>query len=282
LAKGGHLEMNNMTFKAYALTNELDLNKIALENGISKKYTWEEPLGLQGEVLSSILGHNITDNQKILVFSFGSIVLINLSADDTQKFIEYLKKVRPDLETKKYDTYMDDYKLHVEFDSKTTLTDEYVIVPDYQIFYANLVSTVIAKSVALERTEEKLEKILDKLENIIDRLEKGKLRITNKALARITAEIVRHEYNTIAYIMILDKPDITWTNHNASAFYDQMSEFFELNDRYEIIKQKTHILENVIDGFSSISHSVRGLFLEWIVVILVLAEVVLMVAALVE
>lgn len=274
--------INNMAFKAYALTNEIDLNKIALEYGSSKKYTWEEPLGLQDKVLSSILGRHITDDQKILVFSFGSIVLINLSSDDTQKFLEYLKKVKPDLETRKYDAYMDDYKLHVEYDFEITLTDDYVIVPNYQIFYPDLVSTVIAKSVALERTEEQLGKILDKLENIIDRLEKGKLRISNKELARITAGIVRHEYNTIAYIMILDKPDITWTNHDASMFYDRMSKFFELNDRYEILKQKTQILENIIDGFSSISHSIRGLFVEWIIVILVLAEVVLMVAALVK
>ena len=50
--------------------------------------------------------------------------------------------------------------------------------------------------------------INDKLETMIDRLEKGKLRM-NKELARTTAKIIRHEYNTLAYIMILDKPDIT-------------------------------------------------------------------------
>lgn len=276
------LIINNTSFRAYALTNEIDLNKIALEYGSSKKYTWEEPFSFQGEVLSTILAHHITDAQKILVFSFGSIVLINLPSEDIKKFLEYLKKVKPDLEIRKYEAYMDDYKLHVEHDSEIILTDDYVVVPDYQIFYPDLVSTVIAKSVALERTEEQLGKILDKLENIIDRLEKGKLNISNKELARITAGIVRHEYNSITYIMILDKPDITWINHEASIFYDRMSEFFELNDRYEIIKQKTRILENIIDGFTSISHSIRGLYVEWIIVILVLAEVILMVAALVK
>lgn len=271
-----------MAFKAYALTNEIDLNKIAHECGSSRKYTWEEPLGLQGKVLSSILGRDITDDQKILVFSFGSVVLINLRTEDTQKVFEYLKKVKPDLETKKSDAYMDDYKLHVESIPELTLTDEYAIVPEFRLFHADLVSTVIAKSVALERTEEQLGKLLDKLENIIDRLEKGKLRISNRELARITSGIMRHEYNTIAYIMILDKPDITWINHDANSFYDRMSDFFELNDRYEIVKQKTEILENVVEGFSSISHSIRGLFVEWIIVLLVLAEVVLMVAALLK
>ena len=118
---------------------------------------------------------------------------------------------------------------------------------------------------------------VDKLENMIDKLEKGKLNIGNKAIAKTTSKIVRHEYNTIAYIMILDKPDITWTNSDAESLYNQMSEFFELNDRYIILKEKTDILNSIIKGFSSISHSIRGLFVEWVIVILILVEVVLMV-----
>ena len=46
-----------MKFKAYAITNEIDLNKIASRCNIPKKYTWEEPLILQDEFLASILGH---------------------------------------------------------------------------------------------------------------------------------------------------------------------------------------------------------------------------------
>lgn len=149
------------------------------------------------------------------------------------------------------------------------------MVPEYEDFYPVLISTVLAKSVALEKTEEQLGNILDKLENMIDRLEKGKLRIGNKELARTTAKIVRHEYNTIAYIMILDKPDITWTSSDAGEFYDQMLDFFELKDRYTILKNKTEILYNIMDGFSNISHSIRGLFVEWIIVLLIVFEIVL-------
>ena len=77
--------------------------------------------------------------------------------------------------------------------------------------------------------------------------------------------------------MILDKPDITWTNSEAAAFYEGMSEFFELNDRYEVIRSKTEILRNIIEGLSSISHSIRGLFVEWVIVVLIVFEVVLMI-----
>jgi required for meiotic nuclear division protein 1 len=39
--------MADMIFKAYAVANKIDLNKIAVACNIRKKYTWEEPLILR-------------------------------------------------------------------------------------------------------------------------------------------------------------------------------------------------------------------------------------------
>jgi required for meiotic nuclear division protein 1 len=268
--------MRDLTFKAFAITNEIDLNKIAVHCGIPKKFTWEEPLILRGEILKSILYKDVDESQMVLVFSFGSIVFINHSTpNEITALLNYLYSFEPDIDVKNADRYSDDYSLHIKETESIELTDEYVVVPEYESYYPELISTVLAKSVALEKTEEQLGQINDKLETMIDRLEKGKLRIGNKELARTTAKIIRHEYNTLAYIMILDKPDITWTSSTAGEFYDRMLEFFELNDRYKILKSKTEILYNIMDGFSTISHSIRGLFVEWIIVILILFEIVL-------
>lgn len=265
-----------MTFKAYAITNEIDLNKIAIHCGIPKKFTWEEPLILRGPILRSILDEEVKESEQVLVFSFGSVVFINHSSTNMiNRLLTFIHSFEPDFDMGNIDKYTDDYSLHIAENEQIEFDDEYVLVPKYEDFYPELISTVLAKSVALEKTEEQLGKILDKLETMIDRLEKGNLRIGNKELARTTAKIVRHEYNTLAYIMILDKPDITWTSSDASEFYDNMTEFFELNDRYKILKSKTEILYNIMDGFSTISHSMRGLFVEWIIVILILFEIVL-------
>jgi len=268
--------MPPITFKAFAITNEIDLNKIAMDCGIPKKFTWEEPLILKGDILSSILNKSIQELQQVLIFSFGSIVFINNANEDEIKgFMRYIRTFEPEIDLVHLDQYTDDYSLHVKESETIELTDEYVLVPEFASFYPELISTVLAKSVALEKTEEQLGQIHDNLETMIDRLEKGKLRIGNKELAKITSKIVRHEYNTLAYIMILDKPEIPWTSSTASEFYDHMVNFFELTDRYKILKSKTEILYNIMEGFSNISHSVRGLFVEWIIVILILFEIIL-------
>ncbi|SFE81173.1 Uncharacterized protein, Rmd1/YagE family [Paenibacillus catalpae] len=268
--------MKEVTFKAFAITNEIDLNQIAIHCGIPKKYTWEQPLILRGDILESILQQQVDHSLQVLVFSFGSIVFVNNSRpQDIIAFLRYVQTFEPDIDIGNADRYSDDYCLRYGEKDTLELTDEYVEVPEFEAFHPELISTVLAKSVALEKVEEQLGKIHDKLENMIERLEKGKLRIGNKELARTTAIILRYEYNTLGYIMILDKPDITWSSSHAGEFYDSMLEFFELNDRYKILKSKTEFLHHIMEGFSTISHSIRGLFVEWIIVILIIIEVVL-------
>lgn len=269
--------MEKIEFKAFAVTNEIDLNKIAVECGIPRKYTWEEPLILMGNLLESIFKRSIPEKRGVMVFSFGSVVFMNCIEEEIKEFLLYLKSIKPDIEAKEYRDYCDHYELQVIKDTELECTNDYVKVPEYEVYMPELISIIIAKSTALEKVEYEIGGILDKLEGMIDRLETARFKISQKELANATAKVIRHQYNSIAYIMILDKPDITWTNSNAEDLYEMLIELFELKDRYEVIKKKTDILNGILNNFSSISHTIRGLFVDWTIVVLIVMEVILMI-----
>ncbi len=273
----------DMKFKAYAVSNEVDLNDLALQCSIPKKYTWEEPLILTNIILEKLLHKSFSEDQKVYVFAFGSVVTINFSLDEDNQVVQYLKSYVKEINLKEWQRFSDEYEIITDPTvEQFSFTDEVLKVKQFEPAYLEIAATVIAKSVALEKVEDYVKKIMDKVENMVVRLEKGKFRLSDKKLAKTIAQVLRHEYNTIAYIMILDKPDITWDMQVNSDLYDQMSVFFELNDRYEIMKSKTEILNNIIDGFATISHSMRGVFIEWLIVILIIAEVVLMLLDLIQ
>lgn len=198
--------------------------------------------------------------------------------------VQYLKQNEKEIDLKNWRRYFDEYELKVEEISLEEteeefpflITDEELSVNEYEVAFAELVATILAKSVALEKAEENMKKILDRIETMVERIEKGRFRLSDRKLAKTIAQVLRHEYNTIAYIMILDRPDLTWESNRNSMLYDKLSEFFELTDRYEILKSKTDILNSIIDGFATISHSLRGTFIEWLIVLLIVIEVILM------
>jgi len=267
------LQDKYLKFKAFSVAYEIDLNRIALKLKIPKKYTWEEPLILNNPILSGIISESDVYGRHVMVFSFGSVVFINASDDEMRKFFEYLKSIGFELDLSNTELFSDDYEMRVDPDNKLEFTNEHVIIPEFHDFVPELVSTVIAKSVAMERTEVNVSKIMDTVDGMITSIEKGGLRLKYKKLVYMTGKISRHGYNTIVYIMILDKPDVTWTNSFAEEFYNKMSEAFELSDRFEILQRKNDLLNNIMTNFYSITNTFRGLFVEWIIVALIAFEI---------
>jgi uncharacterized Rmd1/YagE family protein len=94
-------------------------------------------------------------------------------------------------------------------------------------------------------------------------------------MSRLASSILGFKFTSIAHIMVLDKPDITWDDPESDRLYLTMARLFELNQRYQEIKHKSETLLDMTDVFSSISHARRSARLELIIIILIIIEIFL-------
>lgn len=256
--------------KVFSLCNEINLNKVASHFGITKKFKWEDYLTLDSNQLKGILRE--PENKIIKLFYFGSGVFVNMGHHEIVDFVDYLKKFEKGITNTSF-KYQDDYRIVVN-DEEPTIHFEYMNVNKYEDYHLNILSVVLAKSVALEKIEEGLDSLLDKMEEIIDKLERGKLAISDSKLAKIAGNILKYKFNTISYLMLLDKPDITWINQGSESLYNELSQLFELRDRYDKMKAKSETLMDITEVFTTLTHQKRGNILEWMVIILIAIELV--------
>ncbi|ATW28649.1 RMD1 family protein [Candidatus Formimonas warabiya] len=263
-------------FKALALDNEINLNKMAAHFGIEKKFKWEDPLILGNNYLKGIL--QVPEQKTVLVFSFGSLVCINCQDHEITDILKYLHKIDASLNIQSPFTYSDDYKMEINPESQTVFNFDYIVSPEFKNYHQEILAIVLAKSVALDRIEDAINGLLDEIESKIDRLEKGRLNISDRSLALISSQVLRFKYNTISYLMLLDKPEITWLNEESQEFFTDMSKLFELDDRYESIHHKTEILMDITQVLSDLTHAERGTRLEWMIIILIAFEILLSLA----
>jgi uncharacterized Rmd1/YagE family protein len=257
--------------KVFSLCNEINLNKVAEHFGIKKKFKWEEYLTIDSRQLKGIIKE--PEDKMVKLFYFGSGVFVNMGHHEIVDFVDYLKKVEKGIINTSF-KYQDDYKIVVN-DEEPTIHFEYMNVNKYEDYHLNILSVVLAKSVAMEKIEEGLDSLLDEMEEIIDRLESGKLTISDSKLAKIAGNILKYKFNTISYLMLLDKPDITWINQGSESLYNELSELFELRDRYDKMKAKSETLMDITEVFTTLTHQRRGNILEWMVIILIAIELVI-------
>jgi uncharacterized Rmd1/YagE family protein len=260
-------------FKSIVVCNEINLNKIAQHFGINRKFKWEDSLVLKGEHLQGIV--NDTAEKLIYVFYFGSMVFINFQHHEIMDVVKYIKRIEPEINESCSFAYEDDYKIEVIAEEAPAINNDYMIVNNGSDYQLEIVATILAKSVSLEKSETQIDSLLDRIENVVNNLNRGELGVSDEELAKMAASILRFRLNAISYLMLLDNPDITWTNEEASALYDELSVLFELKDRYEKLRHKTETLLDITEAFSNLVHAKRGTRLEWAIIILIVIEIIL-------
>jgi len=259
-------------FTAFAVSGELDLNRLATRLGIDRKYRWEEPMRLNPVTFTpSAAG----DGVWVYLYYFGGLVFSNCSDDIMSRCIEGLKQHLEQLKEQPQLRFREDYQLEIDPAADSSITNDSAIMPEFKQELLEIICFVIAKSVALERIEERVDTVFDEVGVMINRLGQGVLELPDKALARLASTVLNFKYTSIAHIMVLDKPEITWDNDEADRFYLIISNLFELRPRYQEIKHKAETLLDVTDVFSSLSHARRSARLEWIIIILIAFEIIM-------
>ncbi|MBP2659015.1 MAG: hypothetical protein H6Q69_2047 [Firmicutes bacterium] len=270
--------MAETEFKAIVLSNEINLNKISQHFGSNRKLKWEEYLILKGTELQGIVRE--IEMKRVYLFHFGSIVFLNFQYHEIMDVINYLKTIENGIHDTNTFKYVDEYKIEINSESESAINNDYMVTKQIAEYQFDIVSTVLAKSVALEKIESDISRVLDEIEEVVNNLYRGELTVSDEKLAKMSASILEFKLSTISYVMLLDKPAITWNNEGASELFDELTILFELTDRYEKLRHKIDTLMDIIEVFSGLAHSKRGTRLEWAVIILIGIEICLSLFAL--
>lgn len=265
--------MESWNFKSLVLSNEINLNIIASHFGISGKFKWEDPLVLFNNGLKGIV--NDVENKWVYIYHFGSLVFINFEHHEIQDLINYIKNIDTNLRNNVPNDYADEYKLEVDPTYEYGLYNDIMTANEYLPYYLDIISIVLAKSTSLRKVETDINKLLDSIEDIINYLDKGKFNMSDREISKTSAKVLRFKYNTISYLMLLDKPKSTWDNEDIENFFMQIISLFDITDRYNKISNKTEILQDITEVFSSLTHEKKGTRLELWVIVLILFELII-------
>lgn len=266
--------MDEYAFNAYALDGELDLNRIAAGLKVAKRYKWEEPLVLNPATLELCEERAFAD-QRVYLYYFGAAVFFNCPGELISQFYKSISKAADPLRVSVSRIQPENYSLKVSEGERVAITNDRTIVRKEEAVFVDIIASIIAKSVALEQIEARVDIVFDKMEEIIARLDRGQLAVPDTKLARTAATILGFKYRSLSHIMILDKPDVTWDSEEADHLYSTLANLFELNQRYSQIKHKSETLLDINEVFTGLSHARRSARLEWIIIILIVIEIVL-------
>jgi len=247
-------------FIALDLGDDIDIKRLMQEKSSHIEYIrWEEPFKFkyaQGTVyvysFGAVVGLNVPSNQfNSLVSELDEYVIGNVKHTVT----EILEVINKDSKDKEIEIFEDRVYL--------PRIDEGVI---------STVAFVLAQSVSLHRIEQKTGLLIDEIEKFLS--EKGKVAKGRKALG-LAMKILKTRHEILSDVMILDKPDIAWENELYDQLYQKLARYYELSRRYKNVTTKLDHAFEVASVLLEIHSESKANFLEWMIILLFVLEIVI-------
>jgi len=216
------------------------------------------------------LSFKVTEDSYLFIFKFGVVIFVNLN-ENLEK--ESIKKINSFLIDKNKKPNSDSYFLEEGEKEEYAVAGVRLVSVNYEELA--LAARILAQSVEIDYFDQLSHETLKKLKESQKNLEKHfvwrkeKEYIQNVSVANAMTSTV------VVELSLLDKPSILWVEPKLQLFFSQVADVFEIDDRVKALQYKTDLIRNSSQFIIDILQTKKSHFLEWIVILLILFEVVI-------
>jgi required for meiotic nuclear division protein 1 len=230
--------------------------------------------GFEGEVLSNTpLAVRLGANGLAVVFRYGVVVFLGLTADQEAEFLERLiprtfGKISP----------------HEEEWAKVQIAKEAeepipvggpILVREMSLERLLVVSDALAKSVVLGHDEREVANVFDTIEPFARELAtSGQTSKSRTDLLKLLGNSLLVQHRVSGRVAVDEKPDVLWDRPDLERLYARLEDEYELSERVDILNRKLEVISDTATTLADIIDAKRSLRLELVVIFLIAFEIV--------
>lgn len=206
----------------------------------------------------------------VYVFKYGVVCFLNADEGTCKGFLE---KIAP------YCKYPFEHPLTEEFQIETNAKENKFGYNTIEIINADtetlrLIMLNVSQSVALDYFSDQTNLLLEETNSQTLLLErKGKLAISGKNLKKYIGKTLNLKNRISENLYIFDSPPETWDDENLNKIDLGLKRTFDLQERFRDVKEGLEIIRENLELFKDLLQYRNSTVLEWIIIILVSAEV---------
>ncbi len=213
----------------------------------------------------------------VVLLKYGVVACSEMAKKEQEAFIATLKG---SLKDSFQDSYQEDTTIAI---SRSTegVTKEGIALNKLTPEKVAIVSYVLGRSLALDHFESESEKVLFDFGAIMKSLQNdGKGKISAKKLLKKVGFAMNIKNLAVGQMSLLEKPELTWDNSSLDKLYVNLSEEYELEDRFVILKEKLEMIFQNVEFILNYLEGKRGHLLEIIIILLIVIEIIIFVVEL--
>jgi uncharacterized Rmd1/YagE family protein len=209
-----------------------------------------------------------------VLFRYGAVVLFGAASPAMDNFVAGL---RPLTIAPLPITEQDDAQILIrpEADQPVDLGGN-ILLREKTIEGLQLVADILAKGLILSHYEARIADIFDGIEPLAATLrEKGRAGARGKDLLRHIADVLLMQQKMVGRVETGEKPELLWDHPELERLYMRLAEEYELRERDRALDRKLDVISRTVETLLGLVQTRSSLRVEWYIVLLIVAELVL-------
>lgn len=214
------------------------------------------------------------ENKCLFLFKYGVICFLGYDDTEMTSFLELVKNFSDSIVKERI---CEEYQLDVN-PNKTELKYNEATIKEFDHSVIKLFMLNLSQSVALNYYTKQTEELLEDIQKHTSHLEKfGKFKISWMNLKKFIGKALSIKNRISENLYIFDTPPVAWENEYYDKIDQELKKIFDLQTRTRNIQEDIQIIKDNLDLFTNFSFHQKNTFLEWVVIILILIEVINMI-----
>jgi uncharacterized Rmd1/YagE family protein len=208
-----------------------------------------------------------------VVFRYGAVVLFNCSPDRTSDF---LRELAAHVRRPFVSVEAEDDEILVCPDEEERVEDDVIRLQSTDVPRLQLVASILARSVVLGHYETGILEASSRIEPFVARLRQGcGFGWRRRDLLRHLGEALSIQHRMAGRVEVREKPEVLWNHPELETLYQRLEEEYELRDRSLALERKLDLISRTAQTVLGLLQHRRTLMVEWYIVILIVAEILL-------
>ena len=211
------------------------------------------------------------EGQIVCLFRYGIIGFFGIPLVEEQN---YVRQVLPFCQQVSDDPFREEMTVEVTGETDRVEFNR-ISLKNADLGAIKIVMINLAHSVVLDDYTRVTEHLLEDTNRHTRYLEeKGRISLYGKKLIRYIARVMNLKNRVAENLNILDNSDITWENERLYRLDMELKINFDINDRHRYLQDQMATVKENLELFKDIMQHRESTFLEWIIIILILIEVI--------
>lgn len=211
----------------------------------------------------------------MVVFQYGSIVLFNVRDHEVDGYLKIVEKYASGLlpEMRK-----DEYEVREKPNLNTWMQGglDYIMLQHLNNDGIRTIGSVLGQSIALDYYVRQVDGMVAEFTDINRGMEKtGTFTMERKKLFQLVGKANSNLADVILKLGLFERSDIAWKDAKYAQIWEYLRDEFELTQRFASLDFKLKFVEHNIRFLQEILQNRKSDFLEWLIIILIGAEILI-------